>query len=83
MKVVRSLSTCMFLLLTVTIACAIIPDRELASQFPDALYFLCGSPSYMEAVSAHLHECGVPEERVRIELFTVAGATYFVPLVGE
>jgi nitric-oxide synthase len=54
--------------------CGLDQIRELANQFPDALYFLCGSPSYMQAVSAHLHECGVPDERVRIELFTVAGA---------
>src|SRR5260370_5385069 len=49
--------------------------RELAGRFPGALYFLCGSSSYMSAVSAHLRECGVPDERRRIELFTVAGAT--------
>ena len=54
--------------------CGLDQIRELANQFPDALYFLCGSPSYMQAVSAHLRECGVPDERVRIELFTVAGA---------
>lgn len=54
--------------------CGLDQIRELTSQFPQALYFLCGSPSYMDAVSAHLRECGVPDERVRIELFTVAGA---------
>jgi nitric-oxide synthase, bacterial len=58
------------------------PDqvRELADRFPDALYFLCGSPSYMSAVSAHLRECGVSDERVRIEIFTVAGAKVGAPV---
>ena len=48
--------------------------RELVGRFPGALYFLCGSPPYMETVSGHLRECGVPDERIRIEVFTVAGA---------
>jgi nitric-oxide synthase len=48
--------------------------REIAGRFPGALYFLCGSPPYMESVSGYLRECGVPEERIRIEVFTVAGA---------
>ncbi len=56
--------------------------RELAGRFPGALYFLCGSASYMEAVSAHLRECGVADERVRIEIFTVAGARVAGPAVG-
>jgi len=54
--------------------CGLDQIREVTGRFPDALYFLCGSPSYMTAVSAHLRECGVPDKRVRIELFTVAGA---------
>jgi len=48
--------------------------RELAGRFPGALYFLCGSSPYMETVSGYLRECGVPEDRIRIEVFTVAGA---------
>ena len=48
--------------------------RELTGRFPDALYFLCGSSPYMKTVSGYLRECGVPEERIRIEVFTVAGA---------
>ena len=48
--------------------------REVANRFPGALYFLCGSPPYMDAVGGYLRECGVPEERIRVEVFIAAGA---------
>lgn len=47
--------------------------RELVERFPEALFYLCGGDAYMEAVAGHLRACGVSDDRIRIETFTVAG----------
>jgi nitric-oxide synthase len=47
---------------------------SIAARFPTALYFLCGSEPYMAGVTALLKDAGVPADRIRIEVFTVAGA---------
>jgi ferredoxin-NADP reductase/CRP-like cAMP-binding protein len=43
-----------------------------ARRFPSAVYFLCGSQGYMDAVAAMLRTAGVPAGRVRIESFDPA-----------
>jgi nitric-oxide synthase len=48
--------------------------QELVRQFPDAVFFLCGSDGFMASVKGHLRDGGMPEERIKIEVFTVAGA---------
>jgi nitric-oxide synthase len=47
--------------------------KDLVHEFPNAVFYLCGSEPYMNAVAAHLRECGVADERIRIEVFLVAG----------
>lgn len=48
--------------------------QAIVRQFPGALFFLCGSDDFMAAVSGCLRASGVPQERIRTEFFTVAGA---------
>src|SRR5262249_6728566 len=48
--------------------------RQLEQEYRSPDFYLCGSPSYVEAAGGYLRECGVPEERIRIEVFTPAGA---------
>ena len=50
-----------------------VDAKDLVREFPAALFYLCGSQAYMDAVAAHLRECGVSDERIRIEVFVVAG----------
>jgi ferredoxin-NADP reductase len=48
-------------------------SREMIAQhcpeLADAMVYLCGPKPFMEAARALLAECGVPPERVRVELF--------------
>lgn len=46
----------------------------LADRHPGATYFLCGSGGYMQGVEESLRAVGVPPDRIRTEVFTVAGA---------
>lgn len=48
--------------------------QALVREFPGAHFFLCGGNKFMEAVSGFLRESGVPEEQIKIEVFTIAGA---------
>src|SRR5579862_1210405 len=45
----------------------------LTAAYPDASYFLCGSPGYVESVAALLAQAGVPGPRIRTELFSPVG----------
>ncbi|MEB3357251.1 MAG: 2Fe-2S iron-sulfur cluster-binding protein [Synechococcales bacterium] len=47
----------------------IAPDLEQRTGAKDADYFLCGSPSFMDALLNGLKEQGVPQERVFFESF--------------
>jgi nitric-oxide synthase len=47
--------------------------KELVTRFPDAVYYLCGGEAFMTSVAELLRSCGVPQERIRVEVFTVAG----------
>jgi len=48
--------------------------NSLAERFPNAIYFLCGSEPFMAGVAQQLKASGVPDERIRIEVFTHAGS---------
>ncbi|HEU5196883.1 MAG TPA: nitric oxide synthase oxygenase [Methylomirabilota bacterium] len=50
-----------------------VDAKDLVREFPDAVFFLCGSEAYMNTVAAHLRECGMSGDRIRIEIFVVAG----------
>jgi nitric-oxide synthase len=47
--------------------------RELVRRFPGAVFYLCGGDPFMDALAGQLRACGVADERIRIETFTVAG----------
>ncbi len=47
----------------------------------EADYFLCGSPPFLAAVRAGLSAAGVPEERVRFEMFSAAPRSGPAPAV--
>jgi nitric-oxide synthase, bacterial len=47
--------------------------KTMHQQYPDAIYFLCGSEPFMNGVAAQLRECGVPDDKIRIEVFSAAG----------
>ena len=53
----------------------IIPEIERLHNSPDAEYFLCGSPSFMDSLREGLKELGVAEDRVFFESFSKGGAT--------
>ena len=50
-----------------------VDAKDLVRDFPNAVFYLCGSQAYMDAVAGHLHDCGVAEDRIRVEVFVVAG----------
>jgi nitric-oxide synthase len=45
----------------------------IAARHPEALYFLCGSAPYMDAIQGHLLAAGVAREAIKIEHFNIAG----------
>jgi nitric-oxide synthase len=47
--------------------------RDLVTQFPGAVFYLCGSESFMTAVAGLLSAAGVGDDRINIEVFVVAG----------
>jgi nitric-oxide synthase len=51
----------------------LVDARDLVRAFPDAMFYLCGSESYMTTVGGYLRECGVADDRIRVEVFVVAG----------
>lgn len=51
----------------------LVDARDLVRAFPGAVFYLCGSASYMATVGAYLRECGVGDDRIRVEVFVVAG----------
>ena len=44
--------------------------RQIAQQYPDASYYICGPQAYQDAVETYLKEVDVPEERISVEEFT-------------
>ena len=47
---------------------------ETVHQMPDAEFFICGPPAYMDQVLSALRAAGVPPERIHDERFAHAGA---------
>lgn len=47
--------------------------KAVVSRHPKATFFLCGGTKFMDAARSYLTESGVPNERIRVEIFTVAG----------
>ncbi len=44
--------------------------RQIAQQYPDAHYYICGPKPYQDAVETYLGDVEVPPERISIEEFT-------------
>lgn len=49
-------------------------ERDLLIDHDDALYFICGPESFMVETCSALKKLGVPEQRIRLEIFGI-GAT--------
>lgn len=47
--------------------------RALVEAFPGADFFLCGSEGFLQTAQGALRACGVPEERIKVEIFVAAG----------
>jgi hypothetical protein len=54
---------------------SILPQIKQIYGSTDAEYFLCGSPSFMDAIREGLSELGVPQERVFLESFSKGAST--------
>jgi 3-ketosteroid 9alpha-monooxygenase subunit B len=53
--------------------------RALASEQPDAAFYLCGPAPFMSLVERSLAAAGVPEERVRVERFVFTPHAHDAP----
>jgi ferredoxin-NADP reductase/CRP-like cAMP-binding protein len=46
---------------------------RLTAEFPEARYYLCASPSYLDTAQRLLQVAGVAPERIQVEHFNIAG----------